>query len=171
MQNILNITEFEWDKYTFYIRPMEPFTALELLGDLQRLILPAIGDAVGTEDVEVVKQMSFAELLSKTNIDFGKGIKTFSDAVPGRLLKTHVTTILNPEYIGVKMPDIDEPVKLDKARQTIIFSGHILGMLALTRKVLEVNFADFFTTTDAVSGVIKAVLVNQQNCPENSVPT
>ena len=157
---MINTTEYAWNDYIFYIRPMEPFTALILLGDLQGLVLPAIGAAIGIQDTEEVKKMSFGDIINKTNIDIGKGVAALSNAISGHLLKTHLNTILTPEYISVKIPDADEAVRLDKARQMQIFSGHTLGMLSLAKEVLKVNFADFFTIMDDVSG---SVTQTQQN--------
>lgn len=171
MNNLINITEYEWQEHTFYIQPMNAFIAVEVLGDLQRLFLPALGAAIKEQNHEVLEKMTLEQILTKTELDLGKGIKTLSDALSGRLLRTHLETILSPEYISVKRPGEDEAVKLNKAMQIVVFTGQIKGMLTLAKKVLEINFADFFTTTDDASGNTKEDLENLLNCPASSEKT
>lgn len=136
--------EFTQGDNTFYIRPMDPFKALELLGDLQKAFLPAIGAAFNSAEFsgEDKKNLTMASLLNK-NIDFGNGISTFSAAINGTNLTNYLARILNTDYIAVSSNG-KTAVKLDKARMMEIYQGNLKGMLELAWQVLRVNYADFF---------------------------
>ena len=151
------MTEFTYKDYTFYISPMEPFAALTLLGDLQKIAFAAIGDALSVDDKkekENIKKMTIRDILS-SNIDIGKGIKTFSESLPGTLLATHMKTILNPECISVKSIEMDSPVKLDKARQVEVFRGNLYAMMQVAKKILEVNYKDFLDEISLPTGFLQ----------------
>lgn len=135
--------EFVQGDYTFYIRPMDPFKALDLLGDLQKTFLPAIGAAIGkTGLTDGKKEVSMADLLSK-DIDIQAALVQISGAVNGISLTNMVQRILNTEYISYSQNG--ETKKLDKAALMQIYQGNLSGMFALAWKVLQVNYADFFT--------------------------
>ena len=137
-------TEFTQGDNTFYIRPMDPFKALELLGDLQKAFLPAIGAAFKSTEFtgEDKKNLTMASLLNK-NLDFSNGIVTFSAAINGTNLTNYLSRILNTENIAVSRNG-KSAEKLDKARLMEIYQGNLKGMFELAWEVLRVNYADFF---------------------------
>lgn len=137
-------TEFTQGDNTFYIRPMDPFKALDLLGDLQKTFLPAVGAAFNkTEFSHEDKSNLTLAMLLKKNIDFGNGLATLSAAINGTNLTNVLQRILNTEYIAVARNG-KTAEKLDKARLTEIYQGNLKGMFELAWQVLRVNYADFF---------------------------
>lgn len=145
-----NVTEYVQGDYTFYIRPMDPFKALDLLGDLQKAFLPAIGAAFGKGGIgNGKKDVTMADLLSK-EIDLQSALMHLSGAINGTNLKNTLQRILNSEYVSYSISG--EAKRFDTAAQTAIFQGNLSGMFALAWKVLQVNYADFFTMLPIPSG-------------------
>ena len=120
---------------TFYIREMDPFKALALLGDLQKTFLPALGAAFGTN-------AKVNDVLEK-EIDIGKLLTTLSSAIDGEILVNSMQRILDGDFISVEIGTA-KPVKLDKAVLMQLYKGDILGMAKLAFEVLKMNYASFF---------------------------
>lgn len=149
-------TEFVQGDYTFYIRPMDPFKALPLLGDLQKLVFPVVGSALGNvnaKDLEKLKgkTATIADLLAM-DIDLKGAFMQASSSMNGVLLTNLMQTILNTEYISFEINGAAR--KLDKATLQGIYNGNLSGMFALAWKVLQVNYADFFTMLPTQSGLV-----------------
>lgn len=141
--------EFVQGDYTFYIRPMDPFQALDLLGDLQKTFLPAIGAALGDE-VELSDTV-LADLLSQ-QIDLKGAIAALSASINGINLTNMLQRILNGDYISYTKGG-EKAKKLDKAALMQIYQGNLRDMFALAWAVLRVNYADFFTMLPIQSGL------------------
>lgn len=147
-----NVTEYVQGDYTFYISPMDPFKALDLLGDLQKAFLPAIGAAFGKGGIgNGKKDVTMADLLSR-EIDLQSALMNLSSAINGTSLTNTLQRILNSDY--VRYAKSGEAKKFDKAAQMEIFQGNLSGMFALAWKVLQVNYADFFTILPIPSGQV-----------------
>jgi hypothetical protein len=154
----MDITEFNQGEYTFYLRPMDPFKSLDLLGDLQKTVLPALGAALGKtnlgaagdepgEELPTQKEaVTLSKLLSK-ELDVENALKQLSAAVSGAKLNDLLTRILNGDYISYgPYGDRDKVKKLDRAALAAIYNGKLKGMFELAWQVLRVNYSDFFIT-------------------------
>lgn len=163
-----DVTEYTQGDYTFYIRPMDPFKALDLLGDLQKAFLPAIGAAFGKVDLgnerfekstaidELQahvdnKPLTLANLLKK-EIDVNGALLQLSGAINGTNLTNLLQRIIVSDNIAYSKNG-DEAKKFDKAAQTEVFQGNLSGMFALAWKVLGVNYADFFQMLPSHTGL------------------
>lgn len=148
-----DMAEFVQGDYTFYIRPMDPFKALDLLGDLQKAFLPAIGAALGKVDLGEsagAGNITLASVL-KQEIDIKGAVTQLSGAINGVNLTGLLQRILVSDYISYAK-DGDDAKKFDKAAQIQVFQGNLSGMFALAWQVLRVNYADFFTTFPGLTG-------------------
>ncbi len=170
-----DVTEYTQGDYTFYIRPMDPFKALDLLGDLQKAFLPAIGAAFGKvnlgtgddekndkptgeqeveqkpeEDADAKKSLTLATLL-RQEIDIKGGLLQLSSAINGTNLTNLLQRIIDSEYIAYSHNG-GQAIKLDKAAKITIFQGKLSGMFALAWQVLRVNYADFFQMLPSPTG-------------------
>lgn len=138
---------------TFNIRPMNPFDAIVLMGDLQKMVLPAVGDAFsakqGTKNAKEVADMA-VDFFDK-DIDLANVIKTFSSSFDGAQLQTMLEKILNCEFITVKIGSAAEQ-RMDKAMLLQLYTGNPFGMFELAWEVLKVNYRDFFTQLAALFG-------------------
>lgn len=144
---MVETTEFVQGDYTFYIRPMDPFKALDLLGDLQKTFLPAMGAAFGKSDLgeEQTEDVTLSKLMHR-KIDLEAAATKLSSAVSGSILIDLLTRILQGDSIAY-CPDGDKGnlKKLDKPALSAIYVGRPKSMLELAWKVLRVNYSDFFT--------------------------
>lgn len=151
------ITEFEQNGNIFYIRPFDPFLALKLLGDLQKLISPVIGNVFSAfgEDGE----KSNAGIIDK-NIDMcavEKAFAALAEHVDGQKLEAMALRILDKNYVSVGI-DGCETVRLDKPQISELFTGNVSDMLLLIVEVLMVNYGDFtklFKSLSGNAGVLK----------------
>ena len=135
---------------------MDPFKALDLLGDLQKTILPAIGAAFGQTDLgdqagDKDKTVTMGNLLNK-KIDVNSALAQLSSAVNGINLSNMLQRILNQDYIAYSPSSGGDAKKLDKAALTAIYQGNLSGMFQLAWQVLRVNYSDFFTMLPSLSG-------------------
>lgn len=143
---MIDVTEFTQGDYTFYIRPMEPFKSLDLLGDLQKTILPTIGAALGKVDDETKKEeITFANMLNQ-KIDIKAAFDTFAQDMNGTKLKNYMERILDLNYISYSKYGSSDAKKMDKAALLEIYTGNIKNMFGLAWEVLKVNYKDFFST-------------------------
>lgn len=143
--------DFVQGDYTFYIRPMDPFKALDLLGDLQKAFLPALGAAMGkVQQAGGDAEVSMSGLLSR-EMDINKGLSSLSEAINGVKLTDFLQRILNTDYISYSR-NSEAAKRLDKSALMSIYQGNLSGMFALAWKVLQVNYADFFTIIPGLTG-------------------
>lgn len=138
---------------TFNVRSMNPFDAVVLMGDLQKIVLPAVGDAFsakqGGKNAKEVADMA-VDFFDK-DIDLANVIKTFSGSFDGVQLQAMLERILNCEYITVKIGNNAEQ-RMDKAMLLQLYTGNPFGMFELAWEVLKVNYRDFFTQLAALFG-------------------
>lgn len=143
------ITKWKQGDFEFSIRQMNPFKAMKVLGDLQKLIIPALGGAAAglndsSENTEVVSAI-------------GGALANIADNVDGDKLEQACKLLLDTEYIGVKEKDSKSFVSVDSDGLEAIYTGRPWDMLALCYKVFEVNFLDFSKSSSVPIGVRKAL--------------
>ena len=88
------ITKWKQGDFEFSIRQMNPFKAMKVLGDLQKLIIPALGGAAAglndsSENAEVVSAI-------------GGALANIAETVDGDKLEQACKLLLNTEYIAIK---------------------------------------------------------------------
>lgn len=143
------VTKWKQGEYEFSIRQMNPFRAMKVLGDLQKLIVPALGGAAaGLQDSAENKEM-YATIAG--------ALRQLATDMDGDSLEKACTLLLNTEYIAVKAPDSKNFVYADIDGLAAIYTGRPWDMLALCVKVFEVNFLDFSKSSSVPIGVQKAV--------------
>jgi hypothetical protein len=143
------ITKWKQGEYEFSIRQMSPFKAMKVLGDLQKLIIPALGGAAAglndsSENAEVVSAV-------------GGALANIAETVDGDKLEQACKLLLNVEYIAVKEKGAKDFSYVSVEDLEAVFTGRPWDMLALCYKVFEVNFLDFSTSSSVPTGVQKAL--------------
>ena len=143
------ITKWKQGDFEFSIRQMNPFKAMKVLGDLQKLIIPAIGGAAAglndsSENAEVVSAI-------------GGALANIAETVDGDKLEQACKLLLNTEYIAVKEKGAKDFAYVSEEDLEAIYTGRPWDMLALCYKVFEVNFLDFSTSSSVPIGVRKAL--------------
>ncbi len=144
----IEVKKKEIGGHTYFVRPMQPWLALELLGDLQSVITGALGkSAENTEDA------------ANPNINLGEMIAGIGGNLRGAELIKYADRILNKTYVSVEIVTErgTDVVPLDKNYQEEMFTGHIMNMLELMWFVLEVNYKDFFGLAPNLSGIVASI--------------
>lgn len=143
------VTEWKQGEYTFSIRQMNPFRAMKVLGDLQKLIIPAIGGAAASLQDSAENQEMYATIAG--------ALRQLATDMDGDSLEKACTLLLEPEYIAVKEPGSKSFIRSDIDGLAAIYTGRPWDMLALCVKVFEVNFLDFSRSSSVPIGVQKAL--------------
>lgn len=111
--------------YKFGIARMDAFSALEVFGDLQKELLPALGGLMKPEG----EQDGTAQALS-----------VLSGSLSGKSLTKWANRLLDPDYISVENED-GVLEKLTADRREIVFDNAV-EILELMVAVIRENFAD-----------------------------
>ncbi|WP_406611915.1 phage tail assembly chaperone [Alcaligenes aquatilis] len=113
----------------FLITPMDAFEALEVFGDLQKDLLPAVGELLS---LSLGAQAEQAEVL------MSGAIEKLSEKLSGRQLKQWTDRLINADSVAVSMNGRD--MRLDAAARAMVFK-EFTDILELLFHVLKVNFA------------------------------
>lgn len=130
----------------FYIRPMDPFVAMTLLGDMIKVASPILG-AVTT----VVTGKKDAKLTDLLDADISAVFGSVAQNIDGDTLSSLVKRILNGQYISVRIED-HEPERLNAELNAMIFTGNVQDMFLLVAEVLKINYGGFTKLFDSLSG-------------------
>lgn len=164
MNSDINTKEFEHQDVKFYIRAMDPWGAMRLLGDLQKVIGPIIGKIAGVFTGGSDKKVKVEDIVNSDISSFSVEdiFGCIAENIDGDKLEKYMKRILDSKYIAYKTRDMDDPLKLNDGSITQVFSGNLTGMYKLAWEVLKHNYGDFFSTFSNLSGVVKAQLTNQK---------
>lgn len=114
----------------FFITPMDAFEALAVFGDLQKDILPAIGDLITAVAKDAGAQADDAAM--------ARAIEKLSGKLDGKQLKGWADRLLTKDSITVEINGADLP--LDAAAKSMAFR-EFTDILELLLHVIKVNFA------------------------------
>ncbi|HRL22802.1 MAG TPA: hypothetical protein PLP85_13625 [Alcaligenes sp.] len=121
--------EVKVNESTFFITPMDAFEALEVFGDLQKDLLPAIGDLISAGLGQSEEQGGLA---------VASAIEKLSLKLDGKQLKTWVDRLVTADSVAVSINGQD--MALDKAARALAFR-EFTEILELLFHVIKVNFA------------------------------
>ena len=138
----VEIKEKEIGENVYFVRPFPPQKSLELLGDLQAVVTSSLDTAVDKKDD--IESNTEEESVLDRNINIGAIISGVGKNLKGPVLVNFANRIINKDFISIKRPSDETPVKLEKNISDNIFAGRLKEMIQLMYFVLEVNYADFF---------------------------
>lgn len=158
------VKEVEFDGVTFYIRPMDPFEAVKLMGDLQKVISPIIGKVTEVfyankkdKDGKEEKKMNIEDLINSdmASANVGAIFNALADNIDGDNLQLFLKRILDSRYIAFKTYEMKDAQKLDTGIISEVFGGNLSGMYRLAWEVLLHNYGDFLSIFSSLSGLVK----------------
>lgn len=117
----------------FHIRRFDPFMALELLGDLQRDILPALGSLMSAVFAKDEGSMPDAAI--------GDAVRELSTKLDGASLQRWANRLLDPEFVSFSINGRDAKLSRDKRDMAFDDAGQIIELMV---HIIRHNFADFF---------------------------
>ena len=148
MKEIGNRTEIQLktvNDVVFHVQCFDPFTALRVLGDLQRVLSPIVGSMVGSANATDVESIN---ILSKSISNICNGLH---DYVDGETLVKLIEMLVREDYISVSIEG-GTPKRLSKDLVNLVFNGNPGGVLELAYEVVKVNYGGFFTIFSTLFG-------------------
>lgn len=139
--NFGKTVEYRLNDSIFFISPIPPFEAIALLGDLQKLVGPAIGKGISAfggnagGKALVEREVNGAML--------AQAFEALAQSIDGKSLQLAVRKILDPHYVAVQY-ERQDAVPLDEGMINTVFTANLSDMFMLVGKVLEVTYGDFF---------------------------
>ena len=118
---------------TFYVQSFNPFDAIKILGDLQKIIAPIMGGVVGQQGDDVKVGMSVEAIC-----------KGLHDYVDGDNLLRVMKMLINPDFISVSIEG-GQPKRLTDDLVNLVFAGRTQGLFELCYEVIKINYDGFFT--------------------------
>ena len=147
------ITKWKQGEYEFSIRQMSPFKAMKVLGDLQKVIIPALGGAAAGLNNTNNDALITTELIASV----GGALFTLTERLNGDELEKACKLLLDTEYLAVKESKSKSFVQVSQEDLEAIYTGRPWDMLALCVKIFEVNFMDFSQSSTVPIGVQKLI--------------
>lgn len=139
------ITTWTQGKYDFSIRRYNPFLAMRVLGELQKLLVPALGGALeSSENATDIAALGGA---------VGGAVAKIAEVVDGDKMEKAVRILLDGNYVSVSEAGKKNFQRLDEGTVAAVFTGRPFDMIALCGKVFEVNFLDFSKSSSVPTGV------------------
>lgn len=119
---------------TLSIRKFDPFTGLEVLGELQRHFLTplAAGLEAGKAETEEQAMSAMTEALTK-----------LSTGINGAILRQLATMLVVPDNVTLQMSEHDDPMKA--TADNIRAKCDVGQLIDIMVSVVKVNFAKVFT--------------------------
>lgn len=140
------VTVWMQGEYDFSIRRFNPFLAMRILGELQKLLVPAIGGALNNADegMEDVAALGGA---------VGGALMKLAEVVDGDKMENAARLLLDGNYIAVSEAGKNDFQRLDDGTVAAVFTGRPFDLLALCGKIFAVNFMDFSKSSSVPIGV------------------
>ena len=147
--------KYDQGDYTFAIRPFPAFHSMKVLGDLQRVVVPALGGAIGGLKPESLD-------MDTSDVKFIGGavadaLNNLGKTLVGETLERAAELLLDPQYVSVAPLHTKDFQPLDEGAVNEIFSGRIIDLIALMVQIFKVNYADFSKLSSVPTGVRKAL--------------
>lgn len=147
--------KYDQGDYTFAIRPFPAFHSMKVLGDLQKVVVPALGGAIGGLKPESLD-------MDTSDVKFIGGavadaFNNLAKTLDGDTLERAAELLLDPQYVSVAPLHTKDFQPLDEGAVNEIFSGRIIDLIALMVQIFKVNYADFSKLSSVPTGVRKAL--------------
>ena len=152
---MLQPVEYRLGESVFYIHRFPPFVAMKVLGDLQKIILPAIGAAA--REAKGVDLDSPDDGIDALADMLGGALSALPQHVDGAGLENAARMLLNPEYIAVSTDGMKQPVRLTEDMAIVVFGGRVMDMFAVMAEVFKVNYMDFSKLSSVPIGTTQAL--------------
>lgn len=149
------VKKYDQGKYTFAIQQMPPFHAMKVLGEIQKIIVPALGGAAsGFKEEDEGLDVRDPKFIGGTLLNALDGL---ADRLTGEQLERAAVLLLDPQYVSVAPLHTKDFQELDEMAVNEVFSGRILDMVVLMVQVFKVNYLDFTKLSSVPTGVRTAL--------------
>lgn len=155
---MLEPVKYKQGSYTFYITRYDPFEAMRVLGNLQKILGPVFGGALKSAslDSELTQAKDILPML-------GGALTELPTKLSGDQFVALCRMLLRPDYISVSNAETEKISKLTEPVINDVFEGRPLDMLALMFQVVKVNYLDFSKLLAVPAGVREALNTMTRN--------
>ena len=144
------------DGNIYYVQQYPPFEGMKVLGELQKIIFPAIGGAATGFNIDGTLGAGLAGSLLN-----------LSQNLDAENLEKITKLLLNPQYVSVKVEGEKSAVRLDEMKIAEIFTGRYFDMLVLCYEVAKENFFDTTLLCALPTGLVNALASIKQTFQAN----
>lgn len=144
------------DGNIYYVQQYPPFEGMKVLGEMQKIILPALGGAATGFSLDGTLGTGVAG-----------GLLNLSQNLDAEKLERLTKLLLNPEYVSVKVKGEKSAVRLDEDKIAEIFTGRYFDMLVLCYEVAKENFFDTTLLCSLPTGFVNALASIKSSLAEN----
>lgn len=163
-----DVTKYDQGEYTFAIHQFPPFHAIKVLGEVQKVLGPALGGmSKGVKPDNLDMETSNVNFISSV---VSETLNALAANVDGDKLENMMALVLDPDYIAVAPKHSKDFQRLDESALNEIFSGRIIDMLALAAQVLKVNYLDFSKLSTVPTGA-RTLLGDLKRSFRGAIPT
>lgn len=136
----------------YYISRFEPFTALEILGDLQKQFAgPFLGVVNGKESA--TDEEKAAAMM--------QAFKNLSSQMDGKTLRALAERLIDKEYIAVVIGGDGQPRKLDKGAMTLAFEN-VSDIIQLCWEIVQFNYAEVIARISNPTGPAARIMTGSR---------
>ena len=146
------VKKIEMGEYVFGIRQFAPFHAMHVLGELQKIILPAIGGALGGIKNQGTNMDVDIKGIAVIGSALGDAVNNLASKLDGEQIERAMRILLDPDYVSVSKKGEKDFQRLDEDMTNEIFCGRPIDMVALAVHVFRVNYMDFSKLCSIPSG-------------------
>lgn len=121
----------------FHIKSYSPMVALQVLGDLQKTVVPSIA--------QILESAFSDKAADDIGGGFSGGIRDLSNHLDGKTMVALFEMVVNGRYVTFENDAVDgKPTKIDDKLWSAVAFGDVGDMFELMFAVLELNYRDFF---------------------------
>ena len=140
---------------------------MKVLGELQKVLAPALGGAVGGMKPETLDQdTNNVIFIGNTVADALNGL---AHSLDGDTLEQASAMLLDPNFVSVAPLHTKDFQQLDESAVNEVFSGRIFDMIVLMVQVFKVNYMDFSKLSSVPTGVLETLRGLKQSFPGNAL--
>lgn len=147
--------EYRQGDTLFMIRLFEPFEAMRVLGELQKVLAPLLGGAAKGADGKVLD--AEADSVGAWAGILGNALENLPAHLNGEQFETLSRMLLRPDYISVSQDGTTKGlIKLSEEVVDEVFAGRPFDMIALMVNIVKANYLDFSKLSSVPAGVREA---------------
>ncbi len=146
------VKKIEMGEYVFSVRQFAPFHAMHVLGELQKIVLPALGGALGGIKNQGTNMDADIKNLAVIGSALADALNNLASSLNGEQLEMAIRLLLDPDYVSVSPKGKNDFQRLDEGMANEIFCGRPIDMVALAVHVFRVNYLDFSKLCSIPSG-------------------
>lgn len=144
-------TEVTVNGVTVFIKKFDPFLAVAIAGDLQKLVIGPAGAMFSYAGGQAG--------IDTSDYSIERAIEKLSGGLDGEALVKLARKLINPEYISLQTGEMSSPVKATEGNVNQVFTEDPFGsLIQVMTEIVKINYTDFFRHAQSLFGQVKGSL-------------